>query len=162
MPKRKKGGRDDKPGYVGDATSAATQAAGVDTPASHLSACRVATVTLAAYPPTMDEQSLNAGILGLATHKTCGRQYHYRLRWALTPPFHPYRPRMAGGHFLSRGSAITDSFPLESMALCVARTFLPALVRGRATGCPARKFHAKLQIIRQIQNFIANLSPRHS
>ena len=60
----------------------------------HLSERRVTTTlkhkSFAAYPPTMDEQSLNAGILGLATHKMCGMQYHYHTRWALTPPFHPY------------------------------------------------------------------------
>lgn len=44
-------------------------------------------------------------------------------RWALTPPFHPYRPK-DGGCFLSHCSAIADSFPLGNMALCVARTFL--------------------------------------
>ena len=33
----------------------------------------------------------------------------------------------SGGRFLSRYSAVTDSFPLESMVLCVARTFLSPL-----------------------------------
>ena len=45
----------------------------------------------AVYPPATDEQSLIAGILDLATHKACGMTYHYVTRWALTPPFHPYR-----------------------------------------------------------------------
>jgi hypothetical protein len=47
--------------------------------------------SLAVYPPTMDEQSLNAGVLDLATHKTCGTPCYRGARWALTPPFHPYR-----------------------------------------------------------------------
>ena len=59
----------------------------------------------AVYPPTMDEQPLNAGILDLATHKTCGTTYRYVVRWALTPPFHPcpiIDTRISGGCFLSR------------------------------------------------------------
>lgn len=38
----------------------------------------------------MGEQPLNAGILGLATHKACGIPRHHGIRWSLTPPFHPY------------------------------------------------------------------------
>ena len=60
----------------------------------HLSEQCVATLletrVSALYPPAMDEQPLNAGILELATHKACGTRYHYCVRWALTPPFHPY------------------------------------------------------------------------
>ena len=48
--------------------------------ARHLSVCRVATVAIAVYPPAMDEQPLNAGILDLATHKTCGALYRYNAR----------------------------------------------------------------------------------
>ena len=76
----------------------------------------------------MDEQPLNAGILDLATYKMCGGPYHCGPRWALTPPFHPYRPmlsgRPAGGNFLSHYSAVSGSFPLGNIVLCVARTFL--------------------------------------
>ena len=46
---------------------------------------------IAFYPPTMDEQPLNAGIHELATHRWCGALCHHSARWALTPPFHPYR-----------------------------------------------------------------------
>lgn len=35
---------------------------------------------LAVYPPAMDEQPLNAGILDLATHKACGTEYRYPAR----------------------------------------------------------------------------------
>ena len=52
----------------------------------------------------------------------CGALCCHSARWALTPPFHPYH--MRGGRFLSHYSAVTDSFPLRNMALCVARTFL--------------------------------------
>ena len=75
----------------------------------------------------MGEQPLNAGILGLATHKMCGMLYCYNIRWALTPPFHPYPQLLAGGYFLSHYSAVTNSFPLGNMALYVARTFLTPL-----------------------------------
>jgi len=81
----------------------------------------------AAYPPTMDGPSLNAGILGLATHGTCGTACHHAARWALTPPFHPCR-NASGGCFLSRYPAVTDSFPLRNVVPCVARTFLPPLI----------------------------------
>ena len=123
---------DYKPGYVGRRSYRTRR---TTVPARHLSERRVATRALAVYPPATDEQPLIAGILDLATHKTCGRQCRHRRRWAFTPPFHPY-PReslpgreeiASGGYFLSRYSAVmlsSDSFPLESMALCVARTFL--------------------------------------
>ena len=48
-------------------------------------------------------------------------------RWALTPPFHPYRFKRNGGYFLLRYYALTDIFPLGRTVLCVARTFLPSL-----------------------------------
>ena len=46
-------------------------------------------------------------------------------RWALTPPSHPYL--LAGGYFLLRYSALTNSFLLGSGVLCAARTFLLCL-----------------------------------
>ena len=55
----------------------------------------------AAYPPAKDGPSLTAGIFGLATYRMCGTLYHYKLRWALTPPFHPYLHFRKGGYFLS-------------------------------------------------------------
>ena len=41
-------------------------------------------------PPGKGEQPLIAGILGFATHKACGMLCCHSIRWALTPPFHPY------------------------------------------------------------------------
>ena len=49
--------------------------------------CRTAE---AVYPPAMGEQPLNAGILDLAAHETCGALHCCLARWALTSPFHPY------------------------------------------------------------------------
>ena len=46
----------------------------------------------ATYPPAADEQSLNAGIFGLATRQRYAGICRHTPRWALTPPFHPYRP----------------------------------------------------------------------
>ena len=103
--------------------------------------------TPAAYPPAMDEQSIvdadyytagqRAGIHGLATHKTCGMPCRHDIRWALTPPFHhcltPFG-KGSGCYFLSRYSAVTDSSLLESMVLCVARTFLLPLRRSTSIG----------------------------
>ena len=53
------------------------------------------------------------------------------LRWALTPPFHPYRPRPPRG---VPGAAVSSLWhsprrfrhrALPGIALCGARTFLP-------------------------------------
>ena len=45
---------------------------------------------LATYPPTLGEQPLIVGIYGLATRKAYCQTTLLPLRWALTPPFHPY------------------------------------------------------------------------
>ena len=82
----------------------------------------------------MDEQPLNADILDLATHKMCGMLCRQNTRWALTSPFHPYRPTRAdGGCFLSHYSTLANGFPLGNMMLCVARTFLTQHIELRAT-----------------------------
>src|SRR5262245_21196950 len=64
-----------------------------------------------------------------------------RLRCALTAPFHPYRPLLAGGMFsvvLSVKPALSESpRPLAGMLPCGDRTFLS--VSG-ATACPAGPF----------------------
>ena len=79
---------------------------------------------IAFYPPTMDEQPLNAGIHELATHRWCGTLCHHNARWALTPPFHPYRTNGAAVIFCHLNPTVTRSFPLRNVTLCVARTFL--------------------------------------
>ena len=53
-------------------------------------------------------------------------------RWALTPPFHPYRPGRDGGRSLLRCYPLARIFPLGSAALCVARTFLPSRFTNRS------------------------------
>ena len=80
----------------------------------------------AAYPPAMDEQPLAAGVFGLATHRMCGMPCRHGIRWALTPPFHPYRslgetPAVVFCHICPDVAA---GLTLPSMVLCVARTFL--------------------------------------
>ena len=82
---------------------------------------------IAFYPPAMDEQPLDAGIHELATHRWCGTLCHHSARWALTPPFHPYRTLTredAAVIFCHLNPAVTRSFPLRNVTLCVARTFL--------------------------------------
>ncbi len=99
----------------------------------------------AAYPPAMDEPSLTAGIFGLATHRTCGLRRHRRSRWALTPPFHPYpdlsklTEKSGAVVFCHVVPDVTAGWPLASMPLWVARTFLPTR--------PARGDRAPLCII---------------
>ena len=77
-----------KPGYVVTARQAHAR---TGMTARHLSWPRTGARSVAVYPPAMGEQPLNAGILDLATHKTCGTPHRCGARWALTPPFHPYR-----------------------------------------------------------------------
>ena len=87
-----------KPGYVGSRVSAPE---GSDLAGRFvIYLCRVlpqrliggaARAPVAVYPPATGEQPLNAGLLDLATPKTCGIPGRTGTRWALTPPFHPYR-----------------------------------------------------------------------
>ena len=121
----------------------------------------------ATYPPASDEQPLIAGIHGLATHGTYGRMTSLPPRWALTPPFHPYRseipgdgscglsarrPRpdaFTGGCFLLRSHDLTAIKSLACVALCVARTFLPRPVAGSDRAglrCKGRDFSEKSRI----------------
>ena len=95
---------------------------------------------LATYPPTLDEQPLIVGIHGLATRKAYCQRTLLPLRWALTPPFHPYQELNGGvmrnlnlayethltpgGYFLLRYYTLADIEPLTRTVLCVARTFL--------------------------------------
>ena len=81
--------------------------------------------SLATYPPTLDEQPLIVGIHGLATHEAYCQGVLLPLRWALTPPSHPYPLR--GGYFLLRYYTLTNIKPLTCVVLYVARTFLPHL-----------------------------------
>ena len=130
----------------------------------YLSGASLCFGTRAAYPPAMDEQPIvavtgnrsdlqRAGIHGLATHKTCGIPCRHGTRWALTPPFHHcLKPSegLTGCYFLSRYSAVADSSLLESMVLCVARTFLMPLRRSTSIGKRHKRpatVGAKLQII---------------
>ena len=74
---------------------------------------------LATYPPTLDEQPLIVGIRGLATRKTYGQTTLLPLRWALTPPFHPY-PKQA-----RKKKKFITPLPLNSplaVILCYATT----------------------------------------
>lgn len=66
---------------------------------------------------------------------------HYALlhsRWSLTPPFHPYQTLLLGGIFSVALSVNPTlhwvSYPLGSMLLFVARTFLFPCCR-EATSC---------------------------
>ena len=97
----------------------------------------------ATYPPASDEQPLFAGIHGLATYGTYGRSTSLPPRWALTPPFHPYRPRMRMQRLavLFCYAAIPSriSSRLACVVLFVARTFLSRTCRQRQSGpAPAK------------------------
>jgi len=53
----------------------------------------------------------------------------------LLPHLFTLTPINRSGYFLLRYSALTNSFPLGNMVLCVARTFLHPLM-GKATNRP--------------------------
>jgi len=135
---------DCKPGYVGRAWYLRRSGDGACRSAIYLR-CTLpyhlvgpcVMTSVAVYPPTMDEQPLDAGILDLATHKACGRQCRHRRRWALASPFHPCLksaeriPAVIFCHATLPLCAF-GGFPLKSMALCVARTFLTSPENGAA------------------------------
>lgn len=77
---------------------------------------------LSIYPSTSDEQPYCVGIHDLSTHDAYCDTVSLPVRWALTPPFHPYSPRTAV--LFCYANMPHDIFPLGSMALCVAQTFL--------------------------------------
>ena len=69
----------------------------------------------ATYPPTLDEQPLIVGIHGLATRKAYCRKTLLPSRWALTPPFHPYR-----GVRKVRVRIAPRPYPAKAVILCYA------------------------------------------
>ena len=94
-------------------------------------------IYLSSLPPGMtDEQSLNAGILDLATHQECGTQYRCCARWALTPPFHPCR--QGGGYFLSLYSDVTADSPWGGWCSVLPGLSSRPLQAGRATDLRSR------------------------
>ncbi len=117
--------------------------------------------SVAVYPPAVDEQPLDAGILDLATRKTCGTEYRYPVRWALAPPFHPYPKACAieAVVFCHVASTVADSSQLGSAVLCVARTFLRR-ADAPATSRRAAKLSANLQIFRRFEGIIKNYLSR--
>ena len=94
-------------------------------PYGHLSSELQLPASFSSLPPDGSEPLPCVGIFGLATHRMCGLPGRPGSRWALTPPFHPYL--RGGGYFLSHLPNVATRFPLESMMLCVARTFLRPL-----------------------------------
>lgn len=124
-------------------------------------------MALAIYPPARREQLLYAGVLDLTTHETYGSECHHPPRWALTSPFHPYsskrvlkEPRQAvilcyatTPRIPQRG--ILGAFPLGSMVLCVARTFLSSRLlplKQRQTGLPKRDFASILYYLSMLRD----------
>ncbi len=101
----------------------------------HLSSPAVARRIVSNLPPDSDGQSfgntprkmrLDIGVHGLATRRPYGCRRHRRHRWALTPPFHPYRP---SAHAKKRRSfSVTAARALARLALSpVRRPMLPGL-----------------------------------
>ena len=93
---------------------------------------------LSVYPPASGEQPSSAGIHDLSAHVAYPLACHHGEARALTPHFHPYRlPRRGypGGYFLLRFKSPRGAFPLGSMVLCAARTFLPRSPAGGKPFC---------------------------
>ena len=102
---------------------------------------RLLPVGCSSLPPDNGRAILKCRYTWPCNPKMCGTSCHHEARWALTPPFHPYH--LCGGFFLSHYSAVTRSFPLESVVLYVARTFLTPLVHRRATKRPTVLYFCK-------------------
>ena len=100
----------------------------------------------AAYPSAMDEQSLVAGIFGLATRRMCGLRCRHRSRWALTPPFHPCLQKTQAVVFCHIIPDVAAGFPLRNAVLFVARTFLSAQQKMLHAATDLNSVLAKLQI----------------
>ena len=94
------------------------------------------------------EPKLPAGILDLATRKTCGTPYRCGVRWALTPPFHPCRrpEGRLGGCFLSRYSTVADSSPRGVRCSLLPGLSSSASLRTEATDPPSRCFYMILSV----------------
>lgn len=99
----------------------------------HLSRTRVTPDLKQPTPRHRPSKPTCAGIHGFATHKVHSYRCHHQYWWALTPPFHPYSLR--SGYFLLYYYSLSTIFPLGSMALCVARTFLSSLRSSDRTVC---------------------------
>jgi hypothetical protein len=71
----------------------------------------------------------NALLFGLAPDGVCLAGRSPGRRWALTPPFHPYRPRRPAVSFLWHFPSGHPDWALPSVLPCGARTFLPTSTR---------------------------------
>ena len=104
--------------------------------ACHLSDLTVADELYRSTPRHRTSSPTCAGIHDLSTHKLYGILCCQKTRWALTSPFHPYHSISHGGYSLLHYSTLADCFPLRSMVLCVARTFLTLRkVSDKPTNC---------------------------
>ena len=82
------------------------------------------------YPPARASNPQTPVYMNLQPPRRTARTSLHS-RWALTPPSHPYL--QAGGYFLLRYSAFTNSFLLGSGVLYAARTFLLCTWQRRQT-----------------------------
>ena len=105
-------------------------------------------IYLRCLPPGIGRATLHtAGILGIATFKSCGTLCRHSARWALTPPSHPY-PHIAGGYFLPRYYTVTGVFPKE-----VKRSMLPGLSSDRSHVGPRRNARLLLCPLTPMQSY---------
>src|SRR5260370_756004 len=88
--------------------------------------------------------AVNALLFGLAPGGVCLAGRSPGRRWALTPPFHPYRAArlrrstLPGGYFLWHFPSSRPDWVLPSALLCGARTFLQRLIKLSAVTRPPR------------------------
>ena len=103
------------------------------------------------YPPASDEQPLSP-VYMIFQPIRCTAPDVATLTGKLLPHLFTLIRQLADGYFLLHYYTLTDIFPLGSMVLCVARTFLPALsiAEGRGDGtayCTAKVIiYSKLSI----------------
>src|SRR5690606_18787578 len=75
----------------------------------------------------------------------------------LLPRLFTLPPASRGGHFLLHYYTLTDIFPLGSMVLCVARTFLSGPLRFRNDG--TANCITKIQIFKEMHYYLYFCTP---
>ncbi len=96
----------------------------------------------ATYPPTSGEQPSSIGLHGLATRQTYCPEISLFGRWALTPPFHPYRK--SGGCFLLCYYPLAKIFHIKKHGALCCPDFPPAQQCAPAMRPSCLKEYAKI------------------
>ena len=97
----------------------------------------------------INEPFITYNLCGLSTHKVYPNPTLLRAAWALTSRLHPYSALLRNGYFLWHLLYFNflKPFPLGSMALCVARTFLCLITCSDEAFCRLCKYNKPLLFV---------------